>query len=484
MRNVHPAILPEAATRIGAVRSALALGLLLGISTPAAAALRYALDYAPDSATVQVRLCADAAAVRHFRLHRGGAANIGAITRDAGTLDKIGDARWRAEHWQAGECLHYQARLDALSRRGDRELGSRVGEDLLVAPQQWLLIADGDEDAAVSVTLPSGYALSVPWLRLADAADGTQRYRLPRTPPGWSALVAIGRFDHFTLEKPGGAVHVALLGRTDATQRARLRAWLDQALSAVTTAHGRLPLAQAQVVVLPADGRGRAVVFGQSLRGQGNGVHLWADPARPLSELSADWTAVHEFAHWNHPYLGDDGAWLAEGLASYWQNVLRARAGMLTPQQAWEQLDAGFGRGRAAADETLTLVQLSAAMHEKRAYYPVYWSGAAYWLQVDLALRQASDGRIGIDQALARFRDCCLQQRREWDGADFVAKLDELVGGDVLQQHYRAFVARRGFPPLAATYAQLGLERHDDGRLHLLDAAPAAAIRDAIMRRR
>ena len=39
---------------------------------------------------------------------------------------------------------------------------------------------------------------------------------------------------------------------------------------------------------------------------------------------------------------------LAEGLATYYQNVLRARAGLLTPSEAWEQIDAGFARGRGA----------------------------------------------------------------------------------------------------------------------------------------
>ena len=58
--------------------------------------------------------------------------------------------------------------------------------------------------------------------------------------------------------------------------------------------------------------------------------------------------------------------WLAEGLASYWQNLLRARTGLLTPQQAWQQLDAGFGRGRSVAGDQLSLAELSGVMHERR----------------------------------------------------------------------------------------------------------------------
>jgi hypothetical protein len=481
MRNVHPAILPEAARRAGA---RLLLGLcLLCAAGSATATLRMTLGYQPEQETMQVQACSDVAAgERYFRLHRGGAANISGLTRTRGTLEKTGDARWRAVGWKAGDCLSYRALLGPLSRSRDADLGSRIGSDLLVAPQQWLLLGDSNEDTEVSVKLPAGYAFSPPWQELEDSTAQERRYRVPPTPPGWSALVAVGRFEEFTVTLTGGTVRVALLGDIPPAQRATLRAWLETALRAVATAQGQLPLPYAQVVVRPAPARRSPVGFGQSLRGQGNAVHFWVDPSRPLQELNADWTAVHEFAHWAHPYLGDDGAWLAEGLASYWQNVLRARAVLLTPQQAWQQLDAGFGRGRGAADDALTLAELSQAMHARRAYYAVYWSGAVYWLQVDVDLRHASGGKFGVEDALARFRACCLLQRREWDGRAFVAKLDELAGSDAFGRRYAEFAQRRGFPPLEALYQRLGLRQSEQG-LRLGDG-PDAAIRDVIMRPR
>src|SRR5690349_3931578 len=77
----------------------------------------------------------------------------------------------------------------------------------------------------------------------------------------------------------------------------------------------------------------------------------------PSAEFADDWTAVHELSHLMHPYLGDRGTWLAEGLATYYQNVLRARSGMLTPAQAWDRLYQGFKRGaKTPGDETLEQV--------------------------------------------------------------------------------------------------------------------------------
>ncbi|TLY51812.1 MAG: hypothetical protein E6K53_06245, partial [Gammaproteobacteria bacterium] len=138
---------------------------------------------------------------------------------------------------------------------------------------------------------------------------------------------------------------MSVLHGPDATQRATLIAWIDRVAHAVLTAYGGMPLADVQVLVIPVKPRrDSAVLFGQSVRGQGNALQLLVNAQRPASEFADDWMAVHELSHLMHPYLGDRGAWLAEGLATYYQNVLRARGGIYTPQQAWQELGDGFRR--------------------------------------------------------------------------------------------------------------------------------------------
>ncbi|MBL8301021.1 MAG: hypothetical protein JNN30_21980 [Rhodanobacteraceae bacterium] len=476
MRNVHCAILPG-------WRGLIAVTLYLSTAA-AVAATHYELNYEPAAEQMRVQLCIDTAAIQQeFRLHRGGAAHVEGLKREHGTIERSGEARWRAADWRAGECLSYVARIGLVADSRDRDIGSRIGDTLLVAPQQWLLRSGSDEDEAprVSVNLPPGYRFSPPWP--SSASGAAPAYRITPTPFAWSALVAVGRFHEVSMALPGGEVRLALLGTLTAAQRETLQQWIRRALTAAASGYGELPLAQTQVVLLPGRTPGRAVGFGQSLRGQGNAVHLWVDPAATPAQLDSDWTAVHEFAHWAHPYLGDDGAWLSEGLASYWQNVLRARGGLLTAQQAWQQLDAGFARGRRTAATDLGLTELSDVMHARRAYYAVYWAGAAYWLDVDVSLRRASGGVLSVDEALKRFHACCLLRKRAWDAAEFVAKLDALIGSEVFVSRYRAYAARRGFPPLDGLYQELGLQHETDGSLSLVDA-PQAAVRDAIMGRR
>ncbi len=186
-------------------------------------------------------------------------------------------------------------------------------------------------------------------------------------------------------------------------------------------------------------------------------------------------------SHLFHPYLGDSGSWLAEGLATYYQNVLRARAGLLTPDEAWAQIDAGFDRGRSMTrSNDVTLETASEAEGGHTNFMRTYWSGTAYWLETDLALRRTSGNRLSVDEALRRFDACCLPSYHAWSPDDFVAKLDELLGTDVFRQRFAGFRTRRDFPDLKPTYADLGI-RSDGNSLRFVDAAPAADVRRAIM---
>jgi hypothetical protein len=273
---------------------------------------------------------------------------------------------------------------------------------------------------------------------------------------------------------------VSIVDGANAEAKRRLDAWLHRVASAALSAYGTLPLADVQLLVVPVGASREPVEFGQSTRGQGHGVTLFVDASQPASAFERDWVAVHEMSHLFHPYLGDRGSWLAEGLATYYQNVLRARVGLLTPERAWEQIDAGFDRGRSATlagDDTLERV--SSGVDGRMNFMRIYWSGTAYWLEADLALRRASNNTLSVDEALKRFDACCLPDYEGWRPEAFVAKLDALVGGDVFRRTFDAYRARRDFPDIAPTFRALGITRDGD-RLVFDDAAPDASVRRAI----
>ncbi|TXH65352.1 MAG: hypothetical protein E6Q88_14040 [Lysobacteraceae bacterium] len=272
----------------------------------------------------------------------------------------------------------------------------------------------------------------------------------------------------------GTELRIEVAGVDDAVRLAMLQRWAEEAARA-TVVDGRFPLREARVWINEIDSRDRSPVpWGQTSRRGLPSVLLYVRRGASYEELRADWTAVHEFSHLFHPYLDDEGRWMAEGLASYFQNVLRAQMGVLDADEAWRRLDAGFRRGETARSEG----RLDAVSRDRGGTMRVYWAGAAYWLEMDLALRHAHDS--SLIEVLGRYAHCCLDGNAYVAPSDWVVELDRIVGASVFLPAYRRYAAMQRFPSLDASYRALGIERADAG-LRFSDRGEGAALRAAIM---
>lgn len=271
-------------------------------------------------------------------------------------------------------------------------------------------------------------------------------------------------------------LRVRVVEVADARRRAELQGWLAEVAQATLTAFGRYPLPSARVRIMQVDSDDESPVpWGQTRRRDDAAVLLYVRRDAGLAELRADWTAIHELSHLFHPYLGGEGRWLAEGLASYYQNVLRARAGLLTPEQAWSGLDAGFGRGRSE-DSGVPLTQLARG---HRGTMRVYWAGAAFWLEADIALRR--DHRSSLDDVLSRYSACCLRGTGEVAPKEFLDELDRLSRTTVFATLYARYAQSRQFPSLDAAYRALGITSR--GERLAFEPGRDGTLRRAIMAR-
>jgi len=222
-----------------------------------------------------------------------------------------------------------------------------------------------------------------------------------------------------------------------------------------------------------------AVPFAQVVRNGGVCVEFFIDAARPLKEFITDWTATHELSHSLLPFVVREQAWLSEGMATYYQYILMARDGRLTPQQAWTRILKGFKKGRAGASRK-NLEQTAADMSAMHSFHNVYWSGAAMMLRADVRLRQISNNNFSLDDILKQVQPFLKGSQEEWSGMEMMQLFDRFSGTTVFMDIYNRYVPGSRFPVDAAFLEKMGIIEDRNG-IHLKDNAPASAIRRAIL---
>ncbi|MEE4184816.1 MAG: hypothetical protein V2J12_03500 [Gammaproteobacteria bacterium] len=267
------------------------------------------------------------------------------------------------------------------------------------------------------------------------------------------------------LDADGGTFLLDWRGEFTPADQRTLKAWLLDVGRCVGLLHGRWPRPEIRIALQPVKSgkpyfSDSAVPFARVLRNRPEGVLFYVAPGRPLADYVSDWTAYHELSHLFIPYPGRPDVWVSEGLASYYQNILQLRAGLLTADEVRERFRAAFERGRADDDDAdLTLAELSAAMMERRAFMRVYWSGALMFMEADIALRgRAADGdrATSLDEVLRRYADCCLIDGMETTGRQLVADFDRVAGGDLFATLYRRYAATTAMPEYGAVLAAAG----------------------------
>jgi predicted metalloprotease with PDZ domain len=304
-------------------------------------------------------------------------------------------------------------------------------------------------------------------------------FRTGRSPYDWPASVAFGHFREREVRVGGARLRLTVLDGTPAADVEQMQAWIRDSAQMVADLYGRFPQSQAQILVAPGARGNEPTPWAYVVRGGSPAAHFFINQRRPIKEFFEDWTAVHELSHLLLPYVSADDIWLSEGVATYYQNVLRARGGRMTAAEAWQRLHAGFVRGMESAPG-LTLAQATEGMYRDGTYMRVYWEGAAMLLIADVRLRQMTAGKQSLDTALAALNDCCAATDQAWSARELFDKLDEVTGTGVFREIYDQHVASTNFPDLSETYRALGVAIGAGG-IELSTEARQRRLRDAIM---
>lgn len=262
---------------------------------------------------------------------------------------------------------------------------------------------------------------------------------------------------------------------------AEWRPWIERAAAAVATVGGEFPVPEVKVQLHAGSG-GEPVEFGWIRRNSPPEIHMRVSDQSSLSDLLDDWHAYHEFAHLLLPFAGNRDIWFAEGLASYYQYFLQARAGVIDADEAWRRLVAGFQRGfDDPAGQGERLITLSPRMWRTRAFRRVYWSGAAFFLRVDHRLREATDHTQSLGTTLAAFADCCMVDGSgQWSAQSLVEQLGVLSLPEIWTEEYERATRSLAVPDFGLAAEPLGLAVNGN-RVSLIDDPLARSRRHALV---
>ena len=381
----------------------------------------------------------------------------------------------------AGTSLTYSVDLERLQ---SREGGAyRVGRDLVTRVGRWLLrpaVLPAGSSALARFRLPAGVNVATPWATTAPDAGEGATYLVDATAFAFWGWVAFGRFTVDRFAAAGTAVEVAVLDGSLAATPEGIRRWLTAAVDAVAALYGgSYPRKKLTAFVEPSRatrGDGDPVSFGATWPGGGGLLVLHLPSDSKDARLPGEWVATHELVHLAMPVVVEEDAWFSEGVATYYQEVLRMRSGHFREADGWRSLLEGFAYG-GSRPPGVTLREASKTMRATHAYSWTYWAGAAAVFRADVALRARAPGAGGLDDAMRLWAR--LVGGEAAYGADALcADAEAATGRPGIAALTKPALDSKEFPDLGPTLADLGIPA--TGETTLSDAAPQAAVRRAI----
>lgn len=390
----------------------------------------------------------------------------------------------RGDEWIEPSCMQhctvrYRIDLGALAEAcGDEvDCARRVGEATLSPALAWLMHPVPRLDVPVRVRVrspePGQFASGMSPLGESGQTFGFRSFDLDE-----GSFSGFGPMRSFRLDVPGkdgekARLDVVVLGKNRyAMTDSELTAWVSDAAGVVSPLFGRFPVDRSTLFVVPAKGEDE-VVFGKVLSLAGASVVLVVGDKMPATSRHKDWVLVHELFHLGFPTFRGEGRWLGEGLATYYEPILRARAGWTTESEVFRQFARNMPRGLPKRGSNAGLAQ-------REDLDSIYWGGALFCLGADVKIREATRGKRSLDDvlraALARGGDAT----HVWTVRDVMRLGDETTGTKVLSEMYEHHAARGDTIDLEGLLASLGIVKSDDG-VDLDDKSPLAWVRRGIV---
>ncbi len=333
---------------------------------------------------------------------------------------KVGKSRWRAEGAPGG-AIRYRYTLYA------HELSVRtafVADDYGVLDPAAVFVALEGRDAGpleVRFEIPEGWRIETLLPRHPSARPGEARFVAHNYEQLIDAPALLGPVEVDRFEVAGVPHRIAYVGRIDRWDRDRARRDVQRIVEAARTLWGGLPYRRYGFLQVLEGERGSGLEHAE-------GALLLASPlAMRREDDYRDWLGLvaHELFHaWNVERLRPvelrhydlereqltPSLWVAEGLTSYFDDLLLARAGLLDESRYLERLSEqvrAVQRTPGRRWQPLTEASRDAWIKFYRpdeqspnATISYYRKGAVVGWLLDALIREATGGRRALEDAM------------------------------------------------------------------------------------
>jgi hypothetical protein len=371
--------------------------------------------------------------------------------------------------------VRYRVDLGAIANAADDfDIAAQVGRSIVAPVSTWLLEPNPVRPGApLTLHLTSSPDLGVACgLRQKDK----ELFELEQQELHVATYSTFGRFTRHDLELAGrhgrhSTLEVVLLDGPLSAGKDALMRYIEDSVRAVSSFYQGFPVARAMVVVIPESARS-GVLFGKVLPESSPAIALLVGQHTKVADLDRDWILVHELYHLGFPSFQGEGKWLDEGLATYYEPIIRTRAGLRTEASLWEEFLDAMPQGLGAVGRD--------GLENAQSFRGIYWGGAIVSLLADVEIRRRSGGKQGLENGLLALLDNDGHASEVWALQDAIGVVDRTVGAPVLGE-LAARYAARGHPlELDRLFSDLGVRRTPTG-VKLDDTAPLAGVRRAIV---
>jgi hypothetical protein len=270
----------------------------------------------------------------------------------------------------------------------------------------------------------------------------------------------------------GGEINVVFADGAPGLDRDRVLAWIRGAAVAVSTYFGRFPVAKVGILVVAENGSG--VGSGTTYGYAGSAIRIVVGRDASEARFKNDWILVHEMTHLALPDVPSRSRWLLEGNATYVEPIARAQAGQIDATEVWRWSLEGMPKGLPELGDR--------GLDYTATWGRTYWGGALFWLMADIKIREETQNRCGVQDALRAINRASGGNTADWSVEQILRVGDRATGSRVLSTLYREMKATPQQTDLSLLFGKLGVAEQQ-GEILFDDAAPLAAIRHQITKK-